>query len=151
MSDDLSDLVRQMLDGMHTLSKTDTIFGEPIQAQHATLIPVHRLRIGFAAGTARGDANAAARRGQSGGQGVTGSVQLDPIAVITVGADKVPRILAVDGDAESTLARLADQIPELIARAAKGLSERVVAPVLAGADDDEKKLPEGERGPRRRQ
>jgi len=45
MSDDLSDLVRQMLDGMHTLSKTDTILGEPIQAKNATLIPVHRLRI----------------------------------------------------------------------------------------------------------
>ena len=58
MPDDLSDLVRQMLDGMHTLSKTDTILGEPIQAKNATLIPVHRLRIGFAAGTAKGDANA---------------------------------------------------------------------------------------------
>ena len=135
MSDQLSDLVRQMLDGMHTLSKTDTIFGDPIQAKNATLIPVHRLRIGFAAGTAKGDASADARRGQSGGRGVAGSVQLDPIAVITVGADKIPRILAVDGDAESPIGRLLDQVPDLLVRAARAVGERVVAPGLTGKDD----------------
>jgi|SRR5579859_2142756 len=147
MSDNLSDLVRQMLDGMHTLSKTDTILGEPIQAKNATLIPVHRLRIGFAAGTAHGDASADARKGQSGGRGVAGSVQLDPIAVITVGADKIPRILAIDGDSESALGRLVDQLPELVARAAKGLSDRIVTPVLTG--EDGKRIGEGDDGKRR--
>jgi uncharacterized spore protein YtfJ len=148
MSDDLSDLVRQMLDGMHTLSKTDTILGEPIQAKNATLIPVHRLRIAFAAGTAQGDASADARRGQSGGRGVAGSVQLDPIAVITVGADKIPRLLAVDGDAESTLGKLVDQLPDLLIRAAKGLGDRVVAPVLAG--EAGKRLADGADGAERK-
>lgn len=138
-NDQLSDLVRQLLDGMHAMSKTETILGDPIQAKNATLIPVHRLRIGFAAGTAKGDANAESRRGQSGGRGAAGSVQLDPIAVIAVGADKVPRILAVDGEAESALGRLADQLPELLVRAARGLGERVVAPAL-GAEDREKAL-----------
>ena len=133
-NDQLSDLVRQLLDGMHAMSKTETILGDPIQAKNATLIPVHRLRIGFAAGTAKGDANADTRRGQSGGRGVAGSVQLDPIAVIAVGADKVPRILAVDGEAESALGRLADQLPDLLVRAARGLGERVVAPALAGEE-----------------
>lgn len=142
MSDQLSDLVQQMLDGMHTLSKTDTILGEPIQAKNATLIPVHRLRIGFAAGTAKGDANADARRGQSGGRGVAGSVQLDPIAVITVGADNVPRILAVDGDAENPLGRLLDQVPELLVKAVRTVGERVVAPAIAGEED--KRLGEGD-------
>jgi uncharacterized spore protein YtfJ len=144
MSDDLSDLVRQMLDGMHTLSKTDTILGEPIQARNATLIPIHRLRIGFAAGAAKGDANADARRGQSGGRGVAGSVQLDPIAVITVGADKVPRLLAIDGDPETALGKLVEQLPDLLIRAAKALSDRVVAPVLGGEGD--KQLPDGQGG-----
>jgi uncharacterized spore protein YtfJ len=144
MSDDLSDLVRQMLDGMHTLSKTDTILGEPIQARNATLIPIHRLRIGFAAGAAKGDANADARRGQSGGRGVAGSVQLDPIAVITVGADKVPRLLAIDGDPETALGKLVEQLPDLLIRAAKALGDRVVAPVLGSEGD--KQLPDGQGG-----
>jgi uncharacterized spore protein YtfJ len=151
MSDDLSDLVRQMLDGMHTLSRTDTILGEPIKARNATLIPIHRLRIAFAAGAAKGDANADARRGQSGGRGVAGSVQLEPIAVIAVGADKIPRLLAVDGDPESVLGKLVDQLPELLLRAVKGLGDRVVAPGLAG--EEEKRLADGareeERAPKR--
>jgi uncharacterized spore protein YtfJ len=79
---------------------------------------------------------------------VAGSVQLDPIAVITVGADKVPRVLAVDGDAENALGRLVDQLPELLVRAAKGLSDRVVAPVLAG--DDERRLSEGDEPAKKR-
>ena len=108
---------------------------------------MHRLRIGFAAGTAKGDANADARRGQSGGRGVAGSVQLDPIAVIAVGADKVPRVMAVDGDSETALGKLVDQLPELLVRAAKALSDRVVAPVLAGAAD--KQLAGGEEGDKR--
>ncbi len=143
MSDQLSDLVRQMLDGMHTLSKTDTILGEPIQAKNATLIPVHRLRIGFAAGTAKGDASVDARKGQSGGRGVAGSVQLDPIAVISVGADQIPRILSVDGDSESAVGKLLDQVPDLVARFAKGIGDRVVAPVLAG---EQKHLGEHDEG-----
>ena len=108
---------------------------------------MHRLRIGFAAGTAHGDASADARKGQSGGRGVAGSVQLDPIAVITVGADKIPRVLAIDGDAENALGRLVDQLPELVVRAVKGLSDRIVAPVLA--HDDEKRLSDGEEAKRR--
>jgi uncharacterized spore protein YtfJ len=71
-------------------------------------------------------------------------VQLDPIAVITVGADKIPRLLAVDGDSETALSKLMEQLPELLIRAAKGLSDRVVAPVLAG--DLEKRLAEGDEG-----
>ena len=129
MSDQLADLVRQMLDGMHTLSKPTPSSGNPSRP-NATLIPVHRLRIGFAAGTAHGDANADARRGQSGGRGVAGSVQLDPIAVIAVGADKIPHVMAVDGDSETALGKLGrTSFPSFSVRAAKALSDRVVAPV----------------------
>lgn len=133
MPANISDLVRQLLDGMHTMSKTETIIGEPIHAKDATLIPIHRLRIGFAAGTATGNAQANARAGQSGGRGAGGTVQIDPVAVIAVGPDKKPRVLAVDGDAEGGLQRLVDQLPELMLKAAKGIGDRVVTPALESA------------------
>src|SRR5579883_2489958 len=120
---------------MSVASFAETIIGEPISAKEATLIPIHRLRIGFAAGTATGNAHASARQGQSGGRGAAGTVQLDPVAVIAVGADGMPRVLAVDGEAEGGLQKLIDQLPEVLLRAAKGVGERVVAPVLAGRDD----------------
>jgi uncharacterized spore protein YtfJ len=123
---DLSEIVRQLVDGMHVMSKTETIVGEPIAAEGATLIPIHRVKIGFAAGTAKGNAQASARAGQSGGRGAAGTVQLDPVAVIAVGADGRPRVLAVDGEAEGGLQRLLDQLPEIALRAAKTLGERVL-------------------------
>jgi uncharacterized spore protein YtfJ len=129
----VSDIVRQLLEGMHAMSKTETIIGDPIEAQHATLIPVHRLKIGFAAGTATGHAAASARQGDSGGRGAAGTVQLDPVAVIAVSADGVPRVLAVDGEAEGALTKLVDQLPDIVMRAAKGLGERVVAGATGGA------------------
>ena len=147
MSDQLSDLVRQMLDGMHTLSKTDTILGEPIQAKNATLIPVHRLRIGFAAGTAKGDANADARRGQSGGRGVAGQRAAQ--------SHRGHRRRGRQGPAHPRGRRRLGDRPRQAggpaARAARprrqGAERRVVAPVLAGAAD--KQLAGGEEGDKR--
>jgi uncharacterized spore protein YtfJ len=124
-SSDISDIVRQLLDGMHTISKTETIVGEPLQAGDATLLPIHRVKIGFAAATAKGKGQATLRQGQSGGRGAGGTVQLDPVAVIAVGADGTPRVLAVDGEAEGGLQRLLEQVPDLLVRAAKAIGDRV--------------------------
>jgi uncharacterized spore protein YtfJ len=135
MPANISDIVRQLVDGMHTMSKTETIVGDPIQTDEATLIPIHRLKIGFAAGTATGNAHASAREGKSGGRGAGGTVQLDPVAVIAVGADGVPRVLAVDGEAEGGLQRLMDQLPELALRAVKGMGERALTGAAGGQND----------------
>jgi uncharacterized spore protein YtfJ len=132
MPADISDIVRQLVEGMHTMSKTENIIGEPLHAKDATLIPIHRLKIGFAAGTATGNAHASARQGQSGGRGAAGTVQIDPIAVIAVGTDGMPRVLAVDGETEGGLQKLMDQLPELMLRAAKGIGDRVVTPAIEG-------------------
>jgi uncharacterized spore protein YtfJ len=136
MKSNISDIVKQLIDGMHTMSKTETIIGEPLQTKSATIIPVHRLRIAFAAGTASGNAQASARGGQSGGQGVGGTVQVDPVAVIAVGADGTPRVLAVDGESEGGLQRLVDQLPELLLKAAKSLGERALPDVKGNAKND---------------
>jgi len=144
-SSDISDIVRQLLDGMHTIAKTETIVGEPLQAGDATLLPIHRVKIGFAAGTAKGKGRATARQGQSGGRGAGGTVQLDPVAVIAVGIDGRPRVLAVDGDAEGGFQRLLEQVPDLLVRAAKALGERVAATSAINAPPEEKALPRDEK------
>jgi uncharacterized spore protein YtfJ len=62
-------------------------------------------------------------------------VQLDPVAVIAVGSDGTPRVLAVDGESEGGLQRLMDQLPEIALRAVKGLGERMGAQGLGGPED----------------
>lgn len=123
----ISELVHTLLDGMHTLSKSETIIGDPYKAGDATLIPVHRLRVGFAAGAASAGARAGGSEGAGGSRGAAGAVQIDPVAVIAVGKDGLPRILAVDGEAEGSWRHLLDQLPELLSRGVKLVADEVAA------------------------
>jgi uncharacterized spore protein YtfJ len=134
----ISEIVSNLLGGRHTLSKSETIIGDPLKAGDATLIPVHRLRVAFAAGAARAGASGSGGAGETGGRGAGGTVQIEPVAVIAVGRDGNPRILTVDGDAEGSWRHLLEQVPELLGKAAKMLGERVApraaAPAVAEGD-----------------
>ncbi|MCB9590545.1 MAG: hypothetical protein H6718_34365 [Polyangiaceae bacterium] len=122
----LGNIVSSLLDGMGTLSKSETIVGEPQQAGDATVIPVHRLKVAFGAGTARAGAHGGKLDGDTGGQGAGGAVELDPIAAIAVGKDGHAHLLTVDGDAGSTWANLIAEVPDLVTRLAHTLGERAV-------------------------
>lgn len=125
MATNISNIVHQLLEGMHTMSMTETIIGEPLKAGDATIVPIHRLRIGFAAGTLGARGHATPRRGESAGRAAGASVQIDPVAAITVSADGTPRILAVDGEAEGGMQRLLEQVPDLLLKVLKGVGEKV--------------------------
>jgi uncharacterized spore protein YtfJ len=133
MPTNISEVVRQLLEGMHTMSKSETLIGEPIQSRNGTVIPVHRLRVRFAAGAAEGHANGAPRRGDAGVRGAGGTVQIDPVAVIAVGSDGAPRVLVVDGEATGALGRLMEELPEIALKAARTLGNR-----LSGHHQDER-------------
>ncbi|MGE0324688.1 MAG: GerW family sporulation protein [Polyangiaceae bacterium] len=122
----LGSIVSSLLDGMGTLSKSETIVGEPQQAGDATVIPVHRLKVAFGAGTARAGAHGGKIDGDTGGQGAGGAVELDPIAAIAVGKDGHAHLLTVEGDSGSTWANLIAEVPDLVTRLAHTLGERAV-------------------------
>ena len=125
MADKLTGIVKNLLDGMHAISQTDTIVGEPTQVGNATVIPVHRLRVGFMAGGLDAGGRAVGGEGKTGGRGVGGSAQIDPVAVLAIGPDGRPRMLAVDGDDRGTWQSLIKESPEL--RLAAGEAPRRAA------------------------
>ena len=128
MSDSkITSIVSTLLDGMHTLSKSETIIGDPYHAGGATIIPVHRLRVGFAAGAAAAGANALGAAGQTSGRGAAGAVLLEPVAVIAVSRDGTPRILPVDGEAEGSWRHLFDRLPEILSQGLKLVADEVAA------------------------
>ena len=135
----ITNVVHTLLDGLHSMSKSETIIGEPYTLGDATIVPVHRLRIALGAGSVQGGAKQAATSGESGALGVGGAVQIEPVAVIAVGRDGVPRIMCVDTEADAT-EKLLKQLPDLLSGAAKLLSERV-AP-LFGRFVNKESLPE---------
>lgn len=124
MSRPIQNVVKSLLDGMHTISHSETVVGEPSKVGEATIVPVHRLRVGFFAGTVAADAHASEREGETGSRGVAGTAQVDPVAVLAVGPDGKPRLLAVDGDNEGTWQQLMRDTPELISRALNKLADR---------------------------
>jgi uncharacterized spore protein YtfJ len=125
MSDKINELVNNLLDGVHAISKSETIIGEPQQAGEATVIPVHRLKIAFGAANAKAGAHRGKLGGDSGGGGAGGAVELDPVAAIAVGKDGHAHLLTVDADAGNSWAALLQEVPDLIAKLAHTLGDRV--------------------------
>jgi uncharacterized spore protein YtfJ len=125
MSDKINEIVNNLLDGVHAISKSETIIGEPQKAGDATVIPVHRLKIAFGAANAKAGAHRGKVGGDTGGGGAGGAVELDPVAAIAVGKDGHAHLLTVDADANSTWSALLQEVPDLIGRLAHTLSDRV--------------------------
>lgn len=121
----IGDIVSSLLSGVHGISKSETIIGEPQQAGDATIIPVHRLKIAFGAGSASAGGRSSKLGGKSGGHGAGGAVELDPVAVIAIGKDGRAQLMTVEGDENSAWSALLKDVPDLLGRLAQSLGERV--------------------------
>jgi uncharacterized spore protein YtfJ len=120
----ITDVVHTLLDGLHSMSKSETIVGEPCKVGDATFVPVLRLRVALGAGSVHGGAKQDAASGDSVGLGAGGAVQIDPIAVIAVGRDGVPKIMCVETE-DNAAAKLLENLPDLLSGGVKLLAERV--------------------------
>ncbi len=129
MSSKIDSLVHDLLNGISTISNSETIVGEPQRAGDATVIPVHKLKVAFAVGTAKAGAKGTRAGGETGGMAAGGAVELDPVAAIAVGKDGSPRILTVDGHAEGTWAALLQEVPDIMSRVVHALGDRVSSEV----------------------
>jgi uncharacterized spore protein YtfJ len=125
MSEKINEIVNNLLDGVHAISKSETIVGEPQQAGEATVIPVHRLKIAFGAANTKAGAHRGKVGGDSGAQGAGGAVELDPVAAIAVGKDGHAHLLSVEADASNTWQGLLQEVPDILAKLAHALGDRV--------------------------
>ena len=121
----IGDIVSSLLSGVHGISKSETIIGEAQQAGDATVIPVHRLKIAFGAGSATAGGKTAKLGGKSGGHGAGGAVELDPVAVIAIGKDGNAQLLTVEGDEGNAWSALLRDVPDILGRLAQSVGERV--------------------------
>jgi len=145
MAGKLESVVDNLIDGMHQISKIETVVGEPLQAGDAMLVPIHRVRMGFGAATVGAGGHGDTGEGHYGGRGVGGGVQIEPIAVVAVSKDGRPRLMAVDGEPEQMLGQLFDQIPDLLGRVlGMFTSKRATAEPGALEEAAKARLPEKE-------
>jgi uncharacterized spore protein YtfJ len=125
MKDRITKIVSNLLDGVHGLSKSETIIGEPQQAGEATVIPVHRLKIAFGAGSGQAGARRENAGADSGIHGAGGAVELDPVAAIAIGKDGHAHLLTVEADTSSMWAALLQEVPGIVSKIANTVTERM--------------------------
>ena len=148
----ISEIVSSLLNGVHGISKSETIIGAPQKAGDATVIPVHRLKIAFGAASANAGGQGGKVGASSGGQGAGGAVELEPVAAIAVGKDGHAHLLTVEGTPETAWSGLLAQVPDLIARLAQAVGDRAqkelgdrLAQDPALTQEDSKALPPRDR------
>jgi uncharacterized spore protein YtfJ len=92
-----------ILDKLKGIAQTDTVVGQPIQAEGATLIPVSRVSVGFGLG-------GAASKGNMAGSG--GGLTVEPIAFVVVQGDEV-KIVSLTRD-KDVIGKAIDLVPEVL-------------------------------------
>ena len=112
----LTEVLNAALDKIQYLSKTETVFGDPITAGDVTLIPVSKVSIGFAAGGADTKGNAGS------GTGTGGGVSIVPVALISVSGGKV-QIHSVEKK-DPGLQKILSMAPEVISKIQSFLDKR---------------------------
>jgi uncharacterized spore protein YtfJ len=146
MDNDLTNIVGSLLDGVSTMSRSETIIGEPQKAGEATVIPVHRLKVAFGAGSSKAGAHRNDSGGDWVGEGAGGAVEVDPVGAIAIGKDGKARFLSVDDDERSSWANLFREVPELVRKVAVAVGDRASNKLGAAtekeADKEAEALPE---------
>jgi uncharacterized spore protein YtfJ len=112
----LPEVLKTTLDKIQYIAKTETVFGNPIEAGGVVLIPVSKVSIGFAAGGTGADNKIGA------GSGTGGGVQIIPVAFISISGDEV-KIHSLD-KSDPGLRKIFSMAPEIIKKVSEFLDKK---------------------------
>lgn len=121
----VQDVLKQLAEDLKQFAKTETIFGEPIEIQGSTVIPVCKMSIGYGGGGGEGEGTDQKRgRGKGVGGGAGGGVKIDPAALIIAreGEISVVGIRTKGAKLEALLEMIPETIEKLMKAKGKGRS-----------------------------
>ena len=114
-NNNLSDVIRDSLEGIRSIADSGTVIGDPITTPDGvTIIPVSKVSVGFGGGGSdyvSKNANKLDNHPFGGGAG--GGVSVTPIAFLIVKEGNV-RMLPVATPANTTADRLVEMIPDTL-------------------------------------
>lgn len=126
----VQELLQQVAEDLKEFARTETIFGDPMEIQGNTIIPVCKLGIGYGGGGGEGEGEGGDKGGGKGsGGGGGGAVKLDPAALIIVKDGEVS-VVGVQTK-ESRLGKLLEMLPEAI--------EKIQSQKSNGTDADQER------------
>ena len=110
----INDLLSTTMEKIRTMVDSNTIIGQPIQAEGVTLIPVSKMSFGFGSGGSdfvTKNQKPATPNTFGGGSGA--GVKLEPVAFLIIKGDSV-RLLPVAPPPGTTVDRVIDMVPEVM-------------------------------------
>ncbi len=110
----LEQTLKALLEKVQSISRSETVVGEPRQIGEATLVPISRLRVGFAVGTHdRGQSEA---KGKAEGGVTGGGILVDPVAILYINKEGQAQLFLLAKEGTPVLARIIDLIPDAVDR-----------------------------------
>ncbi|MFW6104421.1 MAG: GerW family sporulation protein [Candidatus Bipolaricaulota bacterium] len=106
----IAEMIEQLAGDLKNYATTESIFGEPMEIQGATIVPVCRMSVGYGGGGGEGEEGSDGDKGSAGGAG--GGVSIEPAALI-VAKDGEVSVVAIK-NRESKLDTLIETIPKTI-------------------------------------
>ena len=116
----LNGLMQSTMEKVHEMVDTNTIVGQPITTPDGvTLIPISKVSLGFGGGG--GDYGKGTKENFGGGAGA--GVKIDPVAFLIL-KDGVARMLPVAAAPMSTVDRIVDMVPDVMAKVEKYIDQK---------------------------
>lgn len=115
----IDEMIEQLADDLKSYASTSSIFGEPIELQGATVIPVSKMSVGYGGGGGEGEEGSSGDKGGGGGAG--GGVKIEPAALV-IAKDGDVSVVSIKGEG-SKLDSLIEMIPEAVEKLSKKSGE----------------------------
>lgn len=106
----INEMVKNLLEELKEIVRTETVVGQPIQAGDSTVIPVSKVVFGFGGGGGTGQTE---KKDAGGGTGIGGGASIEPLAFIVITEGK-SQLLSVKEKGGITPGKVVDLLPEII-------------------------------------
>ena len=103
---DITNVVKAVMEQIKETVRSETVVGEPVQAEDSVIIPISRVTFGFGVG---GGSREGADKGSGTGTGCGATIE--PVAFVVVSKGKA-QLLPLKSR-EATLTRIIDLVPSL--------------------------------------
>jgi sporulation protein YtfJ len=105
---DISKIAKDVMEQIKETVRSETVVGEPVQAEESVIIPVSKVTFGF--GVAGGENSENTEKGSGGGAGCGATIE--PVAFVVVSKGKA-QILPLKSR-EATVTRVIDLVPAVL-------------------------------------
>lgn len=90
----IAEMIEKLADDLKSYASTEAIFGEPMELQGTTVVPVCKMSVGYGGGGGSGEDQSGEEKGSGGGAG--GGVKIEPAALIVAKEGEVS-VVAISG------------------------------------------------------